>query len=224
MSEWWLKRTLDVVVAGGVLVASAPLLGIVAAAIKLDSPGPIVFGHTRVGRNRLPIRALKLRTMVSGADKRGPQITASRDPRITRVGRWLRKTKLDELPQLWNVIRGDMSLVGPRPEVPRFVEMYRPEWNALFTVRPGLTDLASITFRDEESLLAAARDQERAYREVIMPAKLELAVESVQKSSLGHDLRVLARTVMTIVRGPGPREDAVLADVKRRIQQLNEGA
>jgi lipopolysaccharide/colanic/teichoic acid biosynthesis glycosyltransferase len=133
----------------------------------------------------------------------------------------LRRTKLDELPQLWNVIRGDMSLVGPRPEVPRYVAQYRPEWQRLFTVRPGITDLASITFRDEESLLALARDRDRAYREVIMPAKLALALEGVDHSSVGYDLRIIARTALSILRIQSPREAAVLAEVRERIAAMN---
>jgi lipopolysaccharide/colanic/teichoic acid biosynthesis glycosyltransferase len=216
-----MKRVLDVAFAGTALVAGAPLLALLSAAIRLDSPGPILFSQTRIGRHKQPIQALKLRTMIVGADRRGPQITAHGDPRITRIGRWLRKTKLDELPQLWNVVRGDMSLVGPRPEVPSYVDEYRPEWEKLFTVRPGLTDVASLAFRDEESLLAAARNPDRAYREVIMPMKLQLALEDLERSSIRHDLGTIARTLVTILRGPAPRLNAIGAEARRRIEQLN---
>jgi lipopolysaccharide/colanic/teichoic acid biosynthesis glycosyltransferase len=215
------KRALDVAIAGTALAAGAPLLALASVAIRLESRGPVLFRQKRVGRDKQPIETLKLRTMVADADKQGAQITASGDPRITRVGRMLRKTKLDELPQLWNVIRGDMSLVGPRPEVPRYVAQYRPEWQRLFTVRPGITDLASITFRDEESLLALARDRDRAYREVIMPAKLALALEGVDHSSVGYDLRIIARTALSILRIQSPREAAVLAEVRERITAMN---
>jgi lipopolysaccharide/colanic/teichoic acid biosynthesis glycosyltransferase len=215
-----IKRALDMAVAGTVLVVGAPLLALVSAAIRLDSPGPVLFRQTRVGRGRRPIETLKLRTMTVEAGQ-GLQITARGDPRVTRVGRFLRKTKLDELPQLWNVIRGDMSLVGPRPEVPRYVEMYRPEWDRLFTVRPGLTDLASLTFRDEEALLAIARDHERAYRDVIMPMKLALALDGVEHASLRHDLRIILRTFVAIAGGRTSSQDAVLAEARRRIDDLN---
>ncbi len=206
------------------LLVGAPLLAVLSAAIRLESAGPALFRQIRVGRGKLPIRTVKLRTMVVDADRQGPQITAGGDSRITRVGRVLRRTKLDELPQLWNVLVGDMSLVGPRPEVPRYAETYRPEWQNLFTVRPGITDLASLTFRDEESLLAAARDRERAYREVIMPAKLALALESVERSSLRHDLSIIARTALSVLGYRSAREEAILADVRRRIEALEQVA
>jgi lipopolysaccharide/colanic/teichoic acid biosynthesis glycosyltransferase len=216
------KRVLDVAIAGAALVVGAPLIALASAAIRLDSPGPVLFRQRRVGRDKRLIETLKLRTMVASTG--GPQITAGGDPRITRVGQFLRRTKLDELPQLWNVLRGDMSLVGPRPEVPRYVETYRPEWQKLFSVRPGITDLASLTFRDEESLLAAARDRERAYREVIMPAKLALALEGVERSSLRHDLGIIARTALSIVRYRSRREQAILDEMRRQIETLNREA
>jgi lipopolysaccharide/colanic/teichoic acid biosynthesis glycosyltransferase len=216
------RRVLDVTLAGAALAASAPLLAVVSAAIRLESPGPVLFRQIRVGRHRRAIETLKLRTMVVDAHRQGLQITAGHDPRVTGVGRFLRKTKLDELPQLWNVIRGDMSVVGPRPEVPKYVESYRPEWEKLFSVRPGLTDLASLAFRDEERMLAHARDHERAYREVIMPLKLGLAMEGVERSSLLHDLGIIVRTMIAIVRGQDARQDMIRAEVQRRIELLNE--
>ena len=215
-----LKRAFDVVVAGAGLAATAPLLGALAVAIKLDSPGPVLFSQTRIGKGRRPFRTLKLRTMTAGPPG-GAQITASGDRRITRVGQLLRRTKLDELPQLWNVLRGEMSLVGPRPEVPDYVATYRPEWEPLFEVRPGLTDPASIAFRDEEGLLAAAADRDRAYREVIMPLKLGLALEGVAQRSLIADLGVIARTVAALVTGPSSEDRAVIGDARDRIEALN---
>lgn len=211
------KRVFDVAVAGLGLLASAPVLAFASVAIKLESPGPVLFEQVRTGRDERPIRTLKLRTMASATT--GPQITAAGDPRITRVGRWLRKTKLDELPQLWNVLRGDMSLVGPRPEVPRYTAAYRPEWRRLLAVRPGITDIASLTFRDEESLLEDAHDRERAYREVIMPMKLDLALRGIAQSSLRDDLVVLTKTFLAVLRPT--RQDAILVEARRRIADLN---
>ena len=216
-----LKRAFDVAIASTTLVATAPLMALIAAAIKLESPGPVLFSQIRVGRDRRPIRALKLRTMIVDAQHLGPEITADADPRITRIGRWLRKTKLDELPQLVNVLRGEMSVVGPRPEVPRYASTYRPEWERLFTVRPGLTDLASLTFRDEERLLAAAIDREKAYTEIIMPMKLQLALDGVMASSLQHDLGVIVRTAVALVLGRDKQQEFILDQVRTRIAELN---
>jgi len=217
MPEHRWKRLFDIALAGGALVAAAPVLGVLAVAIKVDSPGPVLFRHTRVGRGRRLIQTMKLRTMrVAHA---GPQITASHDPRITRVGRVLRRAKLDELPQLWNVLRGDMSIVGPRPEVPEYVAIYRQDWAKLLAVAPGLTDAASIIFRDEQRLLSQARDPERAYREIVMPMKLELALRGVERSSLRNDLRVIKDTVLALF-GRATGQD-VIAEAERRIEELN---
>jgi lipopolysaccharide/colanic/teichoic acid biosynthesis glycosyltransferase len=222
-----MKRLLDIAVAAAGLVVTAPLLAVLAAAIKLDSPGPALFVQTRVGRDRRPIRIAKLRTMVAdparaARDERdGLEVAAAGDPRITRVGAVLRRTKLDELPQLWNVLVGDMSLVGPRPEVPHYVAGYRPEWQRLLTVRPGLTDAASLAFRDEERLLALARDRRRAYTDVVMPMKLALAVDGLAHSSVLHDLGVIARTALAVIRPRDPADDPVIREVIRRIDELN---
>lgn len=218
MPDW--KRLLDVALSGAALVATGPVLAVLAAAVKLDSRGPALFVQTRVGRGGRPIQIPKLRTMVVDSHH-GPAVTAARDPRITRVGALLRRTKLDELPQLWSVLRGDMSIVGPRPEVERYVRQYRPEWRRLLEVRPGLTDLASLAFRDEEELLAAANDRERAYVEVIMPMKLALAVRGVERQSVLQDLTVMARTALALVRSTPASEDPVLREVQRRISELN---
>ncbi len=216
-----MKRLFDVALAGTALLVGGPLLALLAAAVKLDSPGPALFVQIRVGRHKRPIRVAKLRTMVIGAAQHGPAITASEDPRITRVGKFLRKTKLDELPQLWNVLRGDMSFVGPRPEVPQYVELYRPEWQALLEVRPGLTDVASLTFRDEEGLLALARDRDRAYMDVVMPMKLELALQGLAKDSVADDLAVLLRTAIAVLLHRDPAEDPVIREAMRRIEELD---
>ena len=222
-----MKRLFDIAVAAAGLVVTAPLLAVLAAAIKLDSPGPALFVQTRVGKDRRPIRVAKLRTMVvdpprTARDERdGLEVAAAGDPRITRVGALLRRTKLDELPQLWNVLVGDMSLVGPRPEVPHYVAGYRPEWQRLLTVRPGLTDAASLAFRDEERVLALARDRRRAYTDVVMPMKLALAVDGLAHNSVLHDLGVIARTALAIVRPRDPADDPVIREAIRRIEELN---
>lgn len=224
MPDLSLKRMLDLSVSGIALAGAAPLLVIASLAIKLESQGPVLFAHTRLGRRKQPIRTLKLRTMRPNSEHVGPAITAAGDPRITRVGRVLRKSKIDELPQLWNVLRGDMSIVGPRPEVARYVELYPPHADALFEVRPGLTDLASLTFRDEETLLARARDRERAYREVILPMKVALSLESLSRSSVRHDVSTIVRTALAIIMGPDPRERALLEEAARRIDALDGSA
>jgi lipopolysaccharide/colanic/teichoic acid biosynthesis glycosyltransferase len=216
-----MKRALDIVVAGLTLAVTSPLLLLLSAAIKLDSDGPAVFEQVRVGRGRRPFRLYKLRTMTNSSVQ-GPQITADADPRVTRVGSLLRKVKLDELPQLVNVLLGDMSVVGPRPEVPRYVERYRPEWLSLLEVRPGLTDLASVTFRDEERLLAMATDRERAYVEIIMPLKLDLALTDFKDDTLLHDLHIIIRTVLAVLQRRRLEDNAVTREAIRRIKVLNE--
>jgi lipopolysaccharide/colanic/teichoic acid biosynthesis glycosyltransferase len=216
------KRLFDLAVALPAALFTAPLVAGLAAAVKLTSPGPAFFAQTRVGRGKKPIRVLKLRTMVDGADRKGPAVTAGGDRRITPLGALLRKTKLDELPQLWNVVRGDMSLVGPRPEAPRYVEKYRPEWDALFAVRPGITDEASLVFRDEESLLAGAADgeRERAYVEAVLPAKLALALEGARHDSPLYDVSVLARTALAVLRPARLADHPALEAARRAIRDL----
>jgi lipopolysaccharide/colanic/teichoic acid biosynthesis glycosyltransferase len=168
----------------------------VAAWIKLDSPGPVFFRQERVGRFGVPFRIHKFRTMSHAAAPQGPLITVGADARVTRAGAFLRRHKLDELAQLVDVLKGDMSLVGPRPEVPRYVAMYPPGLrDKVLSVRPGITDPASLQFRDESGLLARAADPEREYVEVVMPAKLRLAAQYVERASLGTDLHLIVRTL-----------------------------
>lgn len=194
------KRAFDLVVASLALLLLAPLFALIALAIKLDSPGPVFFRQERVGRHGVPFRIHKFRTMVVDAPTRGPLITVGRDPRITRVGAFLRDTKLDELAQLIDVLQGTMSLVGPRPEVPQYVARYTPEQRAkILSVRPGITDPASLEYRRESELLARAADPERAYVEQIMPAKLRQAERYVDEATLWTDLRVLARTLRILL-------------------------
>lgn len=189
------KRAFDVVFSAAVLLLLAPLLLAVAAWIKLDSRGPVFFRQVRVGRHGREFRILKFRTMHVDAPARGPQITVGRDPRITRSGHLLRKYKIDEFPQFINVLVGDMSVVGPRPEVPRYVAMYPPATRELvLSVRPGITDLASIEYRDENELLGRSADPERTYVEEVMPAKLSFCERYVRERSFSGDLAIVART------------------------------
>jgi lipopolysaccharide/colanic/teichoic acid biosynthesis glycosyltransferase len=194
------KRAFDLLFASLGLVVISPVFILAAIAIKLDSAGPVLFLQERIGRNFRPFSIYKFRTMVVGADRRGGQITVGSDPRVTRVGRWLRRTKIDELPQLFNVLLGEMSLVGPRPEVPKYVEMYHDEYAVVLSVRPGLTDPASVKYRDEAGILAASPDPEREYVSRILPDKIALAREYVARATFSSDLAVLLRTLLRIAR------------------------
>ena len=195
------KRAMDLVFAMCGLLLFAPLMLVLALAIKLDSPGPVFFRQERVGRGGRPFRIHKFRTMVeSPAD--GLQLTVGADDRITRVGRWLRARRFDEIPQLINVLVGDMSIVGPRPEVPRYVALYPAEAREkVLSVRPGITDPAALTFRNEAELLAKAADPEREYVQVIMPRKLQHAIAYAERASLWTDLLLIARTLKVLATG-----------------------
>ena len=195
------KRALDILVSAAALFLLSPLLLLIALAVKLDSPGPVFYRQERVGRNGVPFRIFKYRTMVTDADKRGPAITVGRDSRITRVGGFLRGTKLDELAQLLNVLSGTMSFVGPRPEVPKYVALYTPYQRQVLLVRPGITDYASIAYRRESELLGQAEDPEALYIREIMPAKLELNLKYLREISPLTDLRLILRTLAAVVKG-----------------------
>jgi len=196
------KRALDLTVSSVALVVLSPLLAVIGCAVKLSSPGPVLFCQERIGRSGRRFRILKFRTMVEGAPDRGPAITASGDPRVTRLGGLLRRAKLDELPQLLNVWMGDMSLVGPRPELPRYVENYSDEDRPVLAIRPGITDLASITYRDEELVLAQFPDREQGYVTVLLPRKLALARDYLRRQSFRFDLELLLRTLLVVVYPP----------------------
>jgi len=210
------KRGFDLVVATCALLLLAPLLLAVAVWVRLDSPGPALFRQVRVGRGGRPFAIHKFRTMVVDAAQRGPALTIGDDARITRAGRWLRRSRVDELPQLIDVVRGDMSLVGPRPELPRYVAQVAPalraQWLAL---RPGLTDPASLARLDESAQLARAADPEREYLEVLLPHKLALSLAYARQATLASDLGVLWRTVVTLLRRGSP---AGRADPARRAR------
>lgn len=193
-----IKRGFDVLASLTGLVLLSPVLAVVALAIKLTSPGPVFFRQERVGRGFRRFEILKFRTMVPDAPKLGGQLTAGEDPRITRVGRLLRKTKLDELPQLINVVKGDMSFVGPRPEVPRYVEIFRDDYRELLTVRPGITDLASLKYRDESEVLGRSSDPETTYVEQVLPEKIALGKQYLRRSSLWFDVGLIFKTLFRL--------------------------
>lgn len=176
-----------------------PLFLVVAVIIKLRDRGPIFFRQKRVGRRGKVFGMWKFRTMVVNAEQLGKQLTIGQDPRITSIGRWLRKSKLDELPQLFNVLAGDMSLVGPRPEVPRYVDLYTTEQRQVLEITPGITDPASIRFRSENDLLAKAEDPEATYIEKIMPEKIRLNLEYAQRSSVPRDFLIVLQTLRRIM-------------------------
>lgn len=187
------KTVFDRVAAAVGLLLLSPALALLAVAIALEDGFPVLFRQTRVGRGGRPFRLVKFRSMLAGVA--GTRITAGRDPRVTRVGAWLRRYKIDELPQLWNVLKGDLSLVGPRPEIPPFVDEKDPAWRAVLAVRPGITDPATLQFRHEEEVLAGAGDPEQYYRETILPAKLALNLEYIRARTFWGDLKLIARTV-----------------------------
>lgn len=196
-----IKRLFDVVCAGLGLLLLSPVLLLIALAVKLDSPGPVFFRQERVGRHGRVFRIHKFRTMSVRPAGEGLQITVGADARITRSGHFLRATKLDELAQLLDVLLGDMSLVGPRPEVPRYVALYPAELkDKVLSVRPGITDIASIEYRRESELLAQSSDPERTYIDEVMPAKLQYAAQYVDQASLWLDIRLILRTIGALVR------------------------
>jgi len=194
------KRILDFVVAAVILLCLSPILLLIAIAIKLTSTGTVFFRQQRVGLNGSKFYIVKFRSMVVGAENRGAGITSSGDARVTRIGRFLRKTKLDELPQLFNVLVGEMSLVGPRPELSKYVANYTPGQLQSLSVRPGITSMASIVFRNEEELLAAATDKERFYVETLLPEKNEFDRLYVQRVSFATDVKVAFRTLDAVIR------------------------
>jgi lipopolysaccharide/colanic/teichoic acid biosynthesis glycosyltransferase len=194
------QRLLDLLIALPAAALLAPLLAAIALLVKLDSPGPALFRQQRVGRFGRLFDILKFRTMVVNAEHVGAQITIGRDPRITRVGHFLRRHKLDELPQLLNILKGDMSLVGPRPEVPRYVALYNADQRRILAIRPGLTSPASIAFHNESELLAAHSDPEEFYRNQAMPAKIALDLHYARHATVWSDCAILARTFLRILR------------------------
>ncbi len=195
-----LKRVCDILLSGVGLLCLSPLLLSVAIWVKLDSAGPIFYRQVRVGRGGKDFRIFKFRSMYTESDKRGLITVGGHDPRVTRAGYYIRKLKLDELPQLINVFVGDMSFVGPRPEVRKYVDMYTPEQLHVLDVRPGITDAASIKYRNENELLAAQTEPERYYIEVIMQDKLRINLDYVHHHTLLGDLKLIFSTFVAILR------------------------
>lgn len=193
-----MKRLLDIVAAGTGLLALAPLFGFVALLIKLDSRGPVFFKQKRIGRGFRPFWIYKFRTMRQDAPE-AMQLTVGADTRITRMGHFLRRSKIDELPQLFNIIIGDMTLVGPRPEVPRYVEAFHRDYEEILTVRPGLTDLASLKYRDEATLLGQSANPEDEYLSRVLPDKILLGKEYVHRSSLVFDMSLILKTLGKVI-------------------------
>ena len=190
-----MKRIFDVFFSVAGLLFLTPFFLLLAILIKLSDAGPVFFRQMRIGQWGKPFYILKFRTMVVNAEKMGLSVTKDGDPRITRIGRIMRKTKLDELPQLWNVLRGDMSFVGPRPEVARYVEKYSTAQRQVLELKPGITDLASIEFRNEEELLLEAPDTEKFYLEHCVPRKIELNLAYARGANLWEDVKIILLTL-----------------------------
>lgn len=195
-----MKRIFDIVMSGLGLICLSPLFLVLAVWIKSDSPGPVFYRQVRVGRGNKDFRLFKFRSMRPDSDKLGLITVGGHDPRVTRSGYYIRKYKLDEFPQLINVFVGDMSLVGPRPEVRKYVDLYTPEQLRVLNVRPGITSLASIRYRNENEILAKAEDPDKAYVEQIMPDKIAIDLEYVENASLTNDIRLIFKTFGEIIR------------------------
>ncbi|MCR1849943.1 MAG: sugar transferase [Paraclostridium sordellii] len=195
-----IKRTFDIVASFIGLILLSPILIIIAVFIKLDSKGPVFFKQKRVGKNKQIFEIYKFRTMVIDAEKLGKQITVGNDNRITKIGKFIRKCKLDELPQLINVLKGEMSLVGPRPEVPKYVELYDVYQEQVLLVQPGITDYASIEFRNENELLGKSKNPEATYIDEIMPTKIELNLLYIKNISLLEDFKLIFNTILAILK------------------------
>lgn len=194
-----MKRLFDIISSFIGLLLLSPFLLIIALCVGLSSPGGVFYRQVRVGRYGKDFRLWKFRTMRPDSDKKGLLTVGGRDPRVTRVGYFLRKYKLDELPQLLNVLTGDMSVVGPRPEVRKYVELYTPEQRKVLDVRPGITDYASIEYSNENELLAKSNDPEKTYIEEVMPAKLALNEKYIAEKSFATDMKIIFRTIGKIV-------------------------
>lgn len=196
----FLKRCFDIFWSFIGITMLSWLFLIVALAIKCTSKGPVLFKQERVGKNGKTFKIWKFRSMVVNAEAKGMQITTDGDNRITKVGKFIRKTKIDELPQFFNVLSGKMSFVGPRPEVPKYVTMYNEEQRKVLSVKPGITDLASIEFRNENDLLDASENPERKYIEEIMPAKLALNLKYIKKAGFFYDIGLIFKTIGKVIK------------------------
>lgn len=196
---FFFKRGMDIFVSLGVLLVAAPFLSVIALWIRCDSEGPVFYKGHRIGKNGKPFKIYKFRTMVLNADKIGGSSTPENDSRITKIGKILRRYKWDELPQLWNVLKGEMSLVGPRPQVAWAVDLYTPEERAILALAPGITDYASIRFRNEAEILKGSLDPDKDYLEKIAPEKLRLELEYLHFCSFPEDLKILLATFLVML-------------------------
>lgn len=198
MYEKFFKRVFDFIASLIGIVMLSPLLLAIALWIKVSSKGPLIYVQKRVGVGFKEFHMYKFRSMIVDADAKGPSVTSGDDPRITKVGKIIRRTKIDELPQLFNVLKGDMSLVGPRPEVMKFVSQKREEYKKVLSVRPGITDNAAIAFRDEESMLEQYEDKEKGYIEFILPQKIKLYYNYIDTISFVGDMKLILKTLKVI--------------------------
>jgi lipopolysaccharide/colanic/teichoic acid biosynthesis glycosyltransferase len=219
------KRAFDLFFSVIGLLVLSPLLLLLAIAVKLSSRGPVLFRQQRIGKNGRPFHIIKFRSMVANAEKLGLSVTGEGDARITAMGRFLRKYKLDELPQLWNVLIGDMSFVGPRPEVPRYVEKYTAEQKRVLALKPGITDLATLEFRNEEELLrrrAEDADMEKFYMEYCVPRKIELNLAYADTANVWQDIKIIFRTLLPLRAGGEGRR--MKAESRKRKAEIGRGA
>jgi len=198
MYRRWGKRVFDIVVSLMALIVLLPFLFLISIGIKFSSKGDIFYKQERVGEAFKPFMLYKFRSMVIGADKIGPGVTSGDDPRITKIGKILRRTKIDELPQLFNVLRGEMSLVGPRPELMKFVESEKEAYKKVLSIKPGITDNASIAYRDEEEIMKQYDDKERAYIEEVLPKKIKLYNEYIDNISFINDCKLILQTLKVL--------------------------
>jgi len=216
-----LKRVFDFAAVCFALPLICPVMAIIAFLIRATSNGHIFFRQDRVGLHQKIFRVYKFRTMVRGAEEMGTSVTTRKDPRITPIGRILRKLKLDELPQVINVFTGDMSLVGPRPDVPEIVENYTTEMRQIFKIRPGITSVATLHLRDEESILADVDEPDTFYEDILVPLKVKLAMEHVDRNSFTFDLKILCQTVwmLSVGRWWPIEEHEAVAKLKKKIER-----
>ncbi|MDR4498084.1 MAG: sugar transferase [Candidatus Scalindua sp.] len=207
----------------GIIILS-PVFIFITFIIRLSSPGPIIYSQERVGHNGHLFHLYKFRSMVINADKIGTSVTTGKDPRITGIGRILRKTKLDELPQLWNVLKGDMSFIGPRPDVPEIVNNYNDSMRRILEIRPGITSNMALYLRNEEDLLSLATDPDKAYIEIFVPAKVRLAMEHVERKSFFFDLGILFKTLWALTGGRicPIKEHSIISEIKKDIEKMNK--
>lgn len=217
-------RVFDIIISSIGFLILSPLFIIIVFLVKISSPGPIIFSQERVGLNERIFHLYKFRSMVINAEQIGTSVTTGQDPRITKIGRLLRKTKLDELPQLWNVLKGDMGFVGPRPDVPEIVNSYNGNMKRILEVRPGITSNATLYLRNEEDVLSLAEDPDKAYDEIFVPAKIGLAMEHVNRRSFLFDFGILIKTIWALTGGRiwPLKEHPIVGEIKKEIERMNK--